>query len=315
MDGIKGKSVLITGASGFLGQHVKKVVLKRDVHSVSTPSHAMYNLTKKSAVKNMLADYNPDIVIHLAAVCGGIGANQAEPGRFFYENLMMGLNMMEESRKMGVEKFVQVGTVCSYPKFCPTPFKEESIWDGYPEETNAPYGIAKKALLVQAQAYRQQYGFNAIYLIPVNLYGPGDNFDPSTSHVIPAIIKKMIDARNAGKDTVEIWGTGAASREFLYVEDAAVGILKATVQYDKPEPINLGTGQLISLIDLYHMIAYLTGFEGDIVFVGGPDGQPRRQLDISKAIKEFEFEAFTPLWRGLEATIKWYEITRSNIFV
>ena len=310
---VTGKKILVTGGSGFLGKHVVKTMMDRGDCEVLAPSRYSYDLSTDRGVRYLFVDHQPDVVIHLAAVCGGIGANQAEPGRFFYQNLMMGMRLMEEARLQGgVEKFVQVGTVCSYPKFCPVPFKEEDIWNGYPEETNAPYGIAKKALLVQAQAYRQQYGFNAIYLIPVNLYGPRDNFDPQTSHVIPALIKKCIDARDRGENTVDVWGTGRASREFLYVKDAAEGIVKATVQYDKPEPVNLGTGQMTPLDSLYQIIASLVGFRGAFNYVGGPDGQPQRQLDVSKARNEFEFEAFTPLWKGLQETIDWYENSHLN---
>src|SRR5579871_359425 len=315
MAGLRDKKVLVTGGSGFLGSHVVEELYKAECGEVIRSSSHYCDLVKPKEVDLYLGWLKPDVIIHLAATCGGIGANQAEPGRFFYENLMMGVNLMETSRKLGISKFVQVGTVCSYPKFCPTPFKEEDLWNGYPEETNAPYGIAKKALLTMAQAYRQQYGFNAIYLIPVNLYGPRDNFDPQTSHVIPAMIKKCVDARNEGRNTVEVWGTGKASREFLYVRDAAVGIVKATVQYDRPEPVNLGTGEMTPLSNLYHIIASLVGFNGTFNYVGGPDGQPQRQLETSKALREFEFEAFTPLWKGLDETIKWYEDTYINKLV
>lgn len=316
MNGITGKNVLVTGGSGFLGYHVVKELLKRDVFGISVPSHYSYDLTKKSAVKNMLEEYNPDTVIHLAAVCGGIGANQAEPGRFFYENLMMGLNMMEQSRLHGVEKFVQVGTVCSYPKFCPVPFKEEDIWNGYPEETNAPYGIAKKALLTMAQAYRQQYGFNAIYLIPVNLYGPRDNFDPSSSHVIPALIRKMLDAKKAGQTNIPIWGSGLPTREFLYVKNAAEGIVMAAEKYDKADPVNLGSGLEITIKYLVDAVAYVTGYDGETTYdLTKPDGQPKRRLDVSKAWEEFSFKAKTPFIQGLKETVEWYENSHSNFLV
>ena len=311
MDGITGKKVLVTGGSGFLGRHVVKQLIDRGDCEVIAPSHFSYDLSNKLNVRYMLEDLYPDTVIHLAAVCGGIGANQVEPGRFFYENMQMGLNLIEESRKAGIEKFVQVGTVCSYPKFCPTPFKEESIWDGYPEETNAPYGIAKKALLTMAQAYRQQYGFNAIYLIPVNLYGPGDNFDPSSSHVIPALIKKCVEAREAGKNEVEVWGSGTATREFLYVEDAAKGIVKATEFYDKPEPINLGNGYSMPITNVAAAIGMATRFYGAFKLVGGLDGQPKRELDTTRAKQEFGWEADTSFGTGIKNTVEWYE--NSNI--
>jgi GDP-L-fucose synthase len=253
-------------------------------------------------------------VIHLAAVVGGIGANRDHPGEFFYKNLMMGVQLIEEARRRAIEKFVAIGTICAYPKYTPVPFKEENLWDGYPEETNAPYGLAKKMLLVQCQAYRQQYGFNGIFLLPVNHYGPGDDFDPRTSHVIPALIKKCVDAREEGKDHIVAWGTGSASREFIYVEDAAEGILKATERYDKPEPVNIGAGFEITIKDLVEMIVNLTGFEGDIRWdTSKPDGQPRRCLDTSRAKEEFGFEARTNFEQGLRKTIRWYEKNRRNL--
>jgi GDP-L-fucose synthase len=256
----------------------------------------------------MFADQKPDVVIHLAARVGGIGANRENPGGFFYENAIMGILLMEHARRNGTSKFVQVGTVCAYPKFTPVPFKEDDLWNGYPEETNAPYGIAKKALLVQAQAYRSQYGFNAIYLLPANLYGPGDNFDLASSHVIPALIRKCIGAREAGAPSVVVWGTGSATREFLYVDDAARGILLATERYDKPEPVNLGTSHELSISDLVMAIARLTNFQGQIVWDSSyPDGQPRRKLDVDRARREFGFSAEVGLEDGLQRTINWYE--------
>ncbi|MBT9175632.1 MAG: GDP-L-fucose synthase [candidate division WS2 bacterium] len=265
------------------------------------------------AVKRLYKDAKPDIVIHLAARVGGIGANRSNPGKFFYDNLMMGVQMMEVGRQVGIEKFVAIGTICAYPKFTPVPFKEEDLWNGYPEETNAPYGLAKKMLLVQAQAYRQQYGFNAIYLLPVNLYGPGDNFDPESSHVIPALICKCIDAMslpstsNLDPPAITVWGTGKATREFLYIEDCAEAIILATEKYNKPEPVNLGAGFEISIKDLVELIAKLTEFKGEIIWdTTKPDGQPRRMLDVSRAEREFGFRAKTSLEEGLRKTIDWY---------
>jgi len=263
-------------------------------------------------VRRVYRDAKPDVVIHLAASVGGIGANRKNPGRFFYDNLMMGVQMMEQGRLFEIEKFVAIGTVCGYPKFTPVPFKEDDLWNGYPEETNAPYGLAKKMLLVQAQAYRQQYGFKAIYLVPVNLYGPEDNFDPESSHVIPALIKKCVDAVESREDRIVVWGTGQASREFLYVEDAAEGIVLATQKYNKPEPLNIGAGFEIKIKDLVKLIAELTGFSGEIRWdTSKPDGQPRRRLDTSKAKQEFGFEAKTDFREGLRKTIEWYKAQKS----
>jgi GDP-L-fucose synthase len=273
-----------------------------------------YNLIEMEAVKRLYRDANSDIVIHLAARVGGIGANLANPGKFYYDNLMMGVQMMEVGRQVGVEKFVAIGTICAYPKFTPIPFKEEDLWNGYPEETNAPYGLAKKMLLVQAQAYRQQYGFNAIYLLPVNLYGPRDNFNPESSHVIPALIKKCVDAISKPQSsilqplTISVWGTGKATREFLYVEDCAEAIVLATERYNKPDPINLGAGFEISIKDLVELIVKLAGFKGRITWdTSKPDGQPRRMLDTSRAEKEFGFRTMTSFEKGLKKTIEWYK--------
>jgi GDP-L-fucose synthase len=277
------------------------------------PRSAQYDLRTVEGVRDALADGRPQIVIHLAAVVGGIGANRENPGRFFHDNAVMGIHLMEESRRAGVEKFVQIGTVCSYPKLAPVPFREDDLWDGYPEETNAPYGLAKKMLLVQGQAYRAQYGFPVIHLIPVNLYGPGDNFDPASSHVIPALIKKCVDARESGADHIEVWGTGSASREFLYVDDAAEGIVLAADRYDDPDPVNLGTGQEITIRDLVTLIVELTGFVGEIRWdATKPDGQPRRALDTSRAKERFGFVARTDFSAGLRVTIEWYEGQRRD---
>ena len=299
---------MVTGGAGFLGRSVVRRLEAAGVREVFVPRSADYDLTTAEGVADALADGRPEVVIHLAAVVGGIGANRANPGRFFYENAAMGIELMEQSRNAGVEKFVQIGTVCSYPKFTPVPFKEEDLWNGYPEETNAPYGLAKKMLLVQGQAYRQQYGFNVIHLIPVNLYGPGDNFDPASSHVIPALIKKCVDAREAGDDHIEVWGTGSASREFLYVDDAAEGIVLATERYEDEDPVNLGVGREITIRDLVELIVKLTRFEGEIRWDSSkPDGQPRRALDTSRARERFGFVARTPFDEGLRATVEWYE--------
>ena len=301
------KRVTVTGGSGFLGRYVGHELEKAGCH-VWVPRSKNYNLVDPEAVRKLYNDSKPDIVVHLAAVVGGIGANRTHPGKFFFNNLMMGANMIEEGRKAGIEKFVAIGTVCAYPKFTPIPFKEENLWNGYPEETNAPYGIAKKMLLVQAQAYRQEYGLNTIYLLPVNLYGPGDNFDPETSHVIPALIKKFVDAKAARESMVTIWGTGTASREFLYVEDAAKAIVLATDMYDKPEPVNIGAGFEIRIFDLVNKIRDLVGFEGEIFWdKSKPDGQPRRCLDTSRAEQEFGFKAKTTFDDGLKKTLEWYE--------
>jgi GDP-L-fucose synthase len=305
-------TVLVTGGNGFLGRFVVENLRRRGYDNVQAPRASEYDLRVESDARAMLERYNPEVVVHLAAVVGGIGANRAHPGKFFYENLAMGVHLMEHSRQVGVGKFVAIGTVCAYPKFTPVPFLEDDLWDGYPEETNAPYGLAKKMLLVQAQAYRQEYGFDAIYLLPVNLYGPRDNFDPETSHVIPAIIKKCIDARDSGATEIVNWGDGSASREFLYVEDAAEGIVLAMERYDGAEPVNLGSGREITIRELTTTIADLCGFKGDIVWdTSKPNGQPRRSLDVSRARERFGFEAATDFRQGLEATIAWYESHRA----
>jgi len=302
------KKVTVTGGAGFLGSVLVNKLKERGCKSVFVPKIEDYDLTDSGSVKRMYSDSTPDVVMHLAAVVGGIGANRANPGRFFYDNLMMGVQVMEQARRHGVGKFVTVGTICSYPKFTRIPFKEEDLWEGYPEETNAPYGLAKKMLLVQSQAYREQYGLNAIYLLQVNLYGPGDNFDLETSHVVPALIRKCVEAVNGGKDEIVVWGSGMPTREFLYIDDAAKGILLAAEYYDKPFPVNLGSGREICVKDLALLIAKLTGFDGRIVWdTTRPDGQPRRCLDVSKAEKEFGFKARTTLEEGLVKTIDWYK--------
>lgn len=303
-----GKRVTVTGGAGFLGSYVVEKLRERGCREVFVPRSRDYDLREKAHIVRMLEDSRPHIVIHLAAVVGGIGANRRYPGRFFYDNAIMGIQLIEQARKAGVEKFVCVGTVCGYPKHTPVPFKEDDLWNGYPEETNAPYGLAKKMLLVQLQAYRQEYGFNGIYLLPVNLYGPRDNFDPEYSHVIPAIIKKCVDAKRRGDERITAWGTGEASREFLYVEDAAEGILLATERYNKPDPVNLGSGEEIKIKDLVQLICQLAGYEGRVEWdLSQPDGQPRRRLDTSRALKEFGFRAQTDLRSGLERTIRYYE--------
>lgn len=301
------KKILITGGNGFLGSVVVKKLIERGVpkENIFTPHSSELNLVNwedcKKAVKGQ------HVVIHLAAVVGGIGANREHPGKFFYENLMMGVQLMEASRQEGVEKFVAIGTVCAYPKFTPVPFKEDDLWNGYPEETNAPYGLAKKMLLVQAQGYRQEYGFNAIYLLPVNLYGPSDNFDPKSSHVIPALIKKVADAQSEDRNWIELWGTGKASREFLYVDDAAEGIILATEKYEKSDPVNLGSSMEITIKELIGVIAKLMNFNGELRWdPTKPDGQPRRKLDVSRAEKEFGFRSKVTFEEGLKKTIEWY---------
>jgi GDP-L-fucose synthase len=310
---LAGRRVMVTGGAGFLGRAVVERLGTADVADVFVPRSTRYDLRTVEGVRDALSDGKPQLVIHLAAVVGGIGANRDNPGSFFHDNAVMGIHLMEESRLVGIEKFVQIGTVCSYPKFAPVPFREESLWDGYPEETNAPYGLAKKMLLVQGQAYREQYGFNVIHLIPVNLYGPGDNFDPATSHVIPALIKKCIDARESGAGHIDAWGTGSASREFLYVHDAADGITLAADGYDDADPVNLGTGREIAIRDLAVLIARLTRFDGDIHWdASKPDGQPRRALDVSSARQRLGFVARVGLEQGLQATISWFESLGSD---
>jgi GDP-L-fucose synthase len=307
MDLLAGKRVLVTGGSGFLGGPVVAQLSSHDVADVSAPRSSQYDLRDHQAVRAVLADTRPDIVIHLAAVVGGIGANMDSPGAFFHDNAMMGIQLIEESRLAGIERFVCLGTVCAYPKHAPVPFREEDLWNGYPEETNAPYGLAKKMLLVQLQAYRQQYGFEGIYLLPVNLYGPRDNFDERTSHVIPALIRKCDEAVSCGAESIVCWGTGSASREFLYVDDAAEGIVTAAAGYRGADPVNLGSGEEISIAGLTELIAELVGFNGEIVWDSSkPDGQPRRWLDTSRAEREFGFRARTSLREGLERTIEWY---------
>ncbi len=307
------KRVVVTGGAGFLGGYVTEGLRNRGCKNILVPKIEDYNLVNMNDIERMYDDMRPDIVIHLAAVVGGIGANQEHPGEFFYKNLMMGVQLIEQGRLRGIEKFVAIGTICAYPKFTPVPFKEEDLWSGYPEETNAPYGLAKKMLLVQSQAYRAQYGFNSIFLLPVNLYGPGDNFDPASSHVIPALIKKCVDAIEEGKKYIECWGTGKVSREFIYVTDAAEGILLATEHYNGAGPVNIGAGFEITIKDLAKKIARLTGFEGEIRWDSSkPDGQPRRRLDVTRAKKLFGFEAKTDFEEGLKKTIEWYRKSRQT---
>jgi GDP-L-fucose synthase len=305
---LSGKRICITGGGGFLGQRVVAELGARGHRDICVIRRRDYDLVLAEDCERLYREVKPQVVIHLAAVVGGIGANRENPGRFFYENIMMGVQLIEGARVHGIEKLVQVGTICSYPKFTPLPFKESDLWNGYPEETNAPYGIAKKALLVQLQAYRDQYGLNGIYLLPVNLYGPGDNFDPGSSHVIPALIKKCADAVRNGESTVEVWGTGEPTREFLYVDDAAEGIVQAAENYNGREPINLGSGKEITIKELVHLIARETGFTGNIVWNSAkPDGQPRRRLDVSLAAELLGFHARTDFTEGLRLTVEWYK--------
>ena len=308
-----GRRVLLTGGGGFLGGALRRALDLRGAKEIFTPRSAEYDLTERGEVERLFSDTNPDLVIHLAARVGGIGYNQARPADLYLSNLLMGTYVIEEARLAGVDKTVILGTICSYPKFTEVPFREEALWDGYPEETNAPYGIAKKALLAHAQANHAQYGQPIIYLLPVNLYGPGDKFNPAVSHVIPALIKKFVDAVDAGQTTVEVWGTGTATREFLYVDDAVQGIVLATERYEEPEPVNLGSGSEISIKELAELIASLAGFTGELVWDRTrPDGQPRRSLDTSRARAAFGFEAKTSLEDGLRATIDWYRSHREE---
>ncbi|MDD2752188.1 MAG: GDP-L-fucose synthase [Candidatus Omnitrophica bacterium] len=305
---LNSKKLMITGGNGFLGKYLVKKLQARGFKNIFIPDYNDYNLVKMEDVRRAYEDAKPQIVIHLAAKVGGIGFNQANPGELYYENLMMGAQLMEEARKRGVEKFVALGTICCYPKFTPVPFKEEDVWGGYPEETNAPYGLAKKMLLVQSQAYRKQYGFNSIFLMPVNLYGPGDNFNPESSHVIPALIKKCFDAMAHNDKEIVVWGTGKATREFLYVEDAAEGIALALEKYNKGDPVNLGSGTEISIKELVNLIVEFSGFKGKVVWDSSkPDGQPKRCLDTSKAKEEFGFQAKVSFRQGLAKTIEWYK--------
>lgn len=307
------KKVVVTGGAGFLGSFIVEWLERRSGVEVFVPRKKDYDLVEGENVRRLLDDTQPDLVIHLAAVVGGIGYNQKNPGRFFYDNLMMGTQLIEASRRHGVRKFVALGTVCAYPKFTPAPFREDDLWNGYPEETNAPYGLAKKMMLVQAQSYREQYGFNAIFLLPANLYGPRDNFDLETSHVIPALIRKCVEARRSGAPSIEAWGSGDVSREFLYVEDCANAVLGAAALYDGGDPVNIGTGREIMIADLVRLIADLTGFQGRIKWQASkPNGQPRRQLDVTRARERFGFEAKVSLEDGLRRTIDWYESTSRN---
>jgi len=307
----KDKRVIVTGGAGFLGSFVVEKLKKRGAGTIIVPRRVHFDLTQPADIRRLLADTDGHrIVLHLAGRVGGIGANWEHPAEFFYDNLMMGVQLLHASWKAGVEKFVSIGTVCSYPKHAPVPFVEDELWNGYPEETNAPYGLAKKMLLVQSQSYRQQYGFNSIFLLPVNIYGPGDNFDPASSHVVPALIRKCIEARDNGYEEIVAWGTGRPTREFLYVEDAAEGILLATEQYNHSDPVNLGSGMEISMQELAHLVAELSGFKGKIEWdTTRPDGQPRRSLDTTRAKSRFNFQATTPFVEGLQQTIKWYETT------
>jgi GDP-L-fucose synthase len=298
---------VVTGGAGFLGSYVLEGMERRGAKNVHIADFDQYDLVKLDDIQRMYDEQKPDIVIHLAAVVGGIGANREHPGEFFYKNLMMGVQLIEEARQRNLEKFVAIGTICAYPKFTPVPFKEENLWDGYPEQTNAPYGLAKKMLLVQSQAYRQEYGFNSIFLLPVNLYGPRDNFDPRSSHVIPALIKKCVDAITNGDDHIVVWGTGAPTREFLYAADAAEGILLATEKYNESEPVNIGAGFEISIKDLVEKIVEITGFRGEVIWdKTKPDGQPRRGLDTTRAWNKFGFRAKMDFDEGLSRTVEWY---------
>jgi GDP-L-fucose synthase len=306
------RRVVVTGGAGFLGSFVVETLRARGGRAPMVVRSRQYDLRLEADVIRLLKDARPDTIIHLAATVGGIGANRENPGRFFYENLVMGAHLMEQARLFGVGKFVAIGTVCSYPKFAAVPFREDDLWNGYPEETNAPYGLAKKMLLVQSQAYREQYGFNSIFLLPVNLYGPRDNFDPASSHVIPALIHKCVEAAEAGEPSITVWGTGQATREFLYVEDAARAIVLAAERYDGGEPVNIGAGFEISIRELVEVVARLAGFRGDVVWdATKPDGQPRRMLDVSRARAAFGFEARTPFEEGLGKTIDWFRRTRA----
>jgi len=308
------KRICVTGGAGFLGQHLVRNLQSKGARDIFIPRYPEYDLVKGEDIARMLADAQPDIIIHLAAHVGGIGANLARPAEFFYDNLMMGVQLMHQAWQRGVEKFVALGTICAYPKYTPIPFKEENLWDGYPEETNAPYGLAKKMLLVQSQAYRQQYGFNSIFLLPVNLYGPGDNFDLASSHVIPALIRKCVEAKEQGADEIVAWGDGSPTREFLYVEDAAEGIALATQSYNRSDPVNIGSSFEISIKELTELIARLTGFEGQVRWdTSKPNGQPRRKLDTTRAKEYFGFSARTNFEDGLRKTIDWYLANRSKI--
>jgi GDP-L-fucose synthase len=303
--------VLVSGGAGFLGSRVVSELERAGCTEIIVPRRSQYDLREQADVRRLLAQSRPELVIHLAAVVGGIQANSANPGQFFYENLMMGTMLLEEARLAGVSKFVGIGTICSYPKFAPTPFQEDDLWAGYPEETNAPYGLAKKMLLVQGQAYRQQYGFNAIYLMPVNLYGPGDNFEPATSHVIPALIRKCLEAAEQGSKEIVVWGDGTATREFLYVDDAARGIVLAACRYDGAEPVNLGAGREIAIAELVELICKTTGFARAVVWdATQPGGQPRRVVDVSRAAQAFGFSAQMSLEEGLAHTVAWYRQSR-----
>ncbi len=308
------RKVCVTGGAGFLGSFIQETLRIRGALEIFIPHIEKYDLTDINDIRQMLDDAKPDIIIHLAALAGGIGANRERPAEFFYNNLMMGVPLMHEAWKSGVEKFVAIGTICAYPKITPLPFKEENLWEGYPEETNAPYGLAKKMLLVQAQAYREQYGFNAIYLLPVNLYGPRDNFNLETSHVIPALIRKMVEADQRGEDQVVLWGDGSPTREFLYAGDAARGISLAAERYNGSEPVNLGSGMEISIRELAEMIASLTGYQGEIIWdTTKPNGQPRRALDVTRAKAYFNFEAKMPFEEGLRRTIEWFRQNKDQI--
>lgn len=310
---LNGKRIVVTGGAGFLGRHVCQELERHSPATIFVPRSAKYDLRDPAAVEDLYRDARPEIVVHLAAVVGGIGANRENPGRYFYDNAVMGLQLIESARRHQLSKFVATGTICAYPKFTPVPFREDDLWNGYPEETNAPYGLAKKMLLVQAQAYRQQYGLNAITLFPVNLYGPMDNFDLNSSHVIPALVRKIVEAQESSCSYIDVWGTGKASREFLFVRDAARGIVLATAQYNKPDPVNLGSGEEITIRDLVETICDLSGFQGELRWDSSkPDGQPRRCLEVSRARKEFGFSAEMPLREGLLETIQWYRNTRGS---